>query len=303
MKKIFITLVCLLVSNLYGNDFREVQNLVDAGSGVKLFFYQSADNKTIEFRAVNPGGNSFNLEISMDLDNMQSSAALPFKYLLRNNQPSEIKLFNIKQTDSSKAFYYRNFKWYLRPASSPASTGKPVVHKGVYSYPWPKGKSFRVDNGFNGYGAHTGIWAYGVDFKMKVGSPICAARSGVVVGVEQGFSKGGNDPALGNKANYIYIKHNDGSIARYLHIKRKGARVRLGQKVKIGQVIALSGNVGWSTDPHLHFDIVVPDGNGGLKTVPFKFANGRGIRLRKGRGKGKGRGKSIYPKTGMILSH
>lgn len=253
------------------------------GPDATLSIYKSEDGYLYEFRAQNRDSVSYALEVSMQLENMQATVPLPYKGTLTANMADETPLFRLTRLSMEAPAAYRKLGWYLTPGST-AADNRPVVHNGVYSYPWPRGKAFTIDNGFNGYGAHQGPWGYAVDFKMPVGSPITAAREGKVIAVQTKYSKGGNDPALGDKANYVFIRHPDGSIGRYLHIKKNGATVQPGQEVAVGDLIAYSGNVGWSTDPHLHFDVVVPDGNGGQKTVPFQFRapNGRMIKPTQG---------------------
>jgi hypothetical protein len=271
-----------------GEAFRKNQTIkANGGPNVSLLIYQSNDNSTIEFRAMNKDQESYNIEVSMDLDNMESSVSLPFKGTLPSQTRKEVPLFRIKRVNMEEPYYYRNLSWWLK--AGPSMGDKPVVHNGTYEYPWSKGMSFTVDNGYNGFGAHQGIWAYGVDFKMKVGTPITAAREGKVIAVQTKYSKGGNDPSLGDKANYVFIRHPDGSVGRYLHIRKNGALVKVGDEVKTGDRIAMSGNVGWSTDPHLHFDVVVPDKGNGQKTIPFKFRRPNGT--------------LFEPALGMRLSH
>lgn len=55
--------------------------------------------------------------------------------------------------------------------------------------------------------------------------------------------------------NYIVIFHSDGTFAEYRHIKMNGSMVKVGDRVEIGQLIAESGNVGYSKRPHLHFAV------------------------------------------------
>ena len=66
------------------------------------------------------------------------------------------------------------------------------------------------------------------------------------------------------------ILHEDGSMALYAHLKPEGVEVRVGQQVRQGQRIALSGNTGYSTAPHLHFAV---QANGGmrLEAIPFRM--------------------------------
>ncbi|MBI3823877.1 MAG: M23 family metallopeptidase [Planctomycetes bacterium] len=55
--------------------------------------------------------------------------------------------------------------------------------------------------------------------------------------------------------NVIGIRHDDNTLAQYLHLRKNGARVKKGQRVAQGEVIGESGNVGYSTSPHLHFEV------------------------------------------------
>lgn len=82
---------------------------------------------------------------------------------------------------------------------------------------------------------------------MPIGTEILAARPGVVTEVEQSYS------TVGLRGNYILIRHNDGSVAGYFHIQHHGALAKVGDSIRQGQPIALSGMTGQTTLPHLHF--------------------------------------------------
>ena len=94
-----------------------------------------------------------------------------------------------------------------------------------------------------------------------------AARAGQVVKIENNQSGRGTNPS----GNFVRLLHDDGTMGVYLHLKRGSVEVREGQRVNPGQQLALSGNTGNSTGPHLHFVI---QKNVGLQTVsiPFEFA-------------------------------
>ncbi|MFO8003493.1 peptidoglycan DD-metalloendopeptidase family protein [Thioalkalivibrio sp.] len=83
----------------------------------------------------------------------------------------------------------------------------------------------------------------GTDFPMPVGTPIVAPASGKVTQVD-------SHPAAGR---HVVIEHGQGYTTRYLHLQK--ALVRPGQTVKRGQRIALSGNSGRTTSPHLHYEL------------------------------------------------
>lgn len=122
----------------------------------------------------------------------------------------------------------------------------------VYTLPYTKGSRQLMVQGYNSTHSHRYLIAN--DFKMKKGTTICAARSGVVVDVYAKSNIGGlKDKA--NHWNYIIIKHKDSSTALYGHLQQNGALVAIGDTVLQGQAIAKSGNTGYSAFPHLHFQV------------------------------------------------
>ncbi|MCX4395873.1 MULTISPECIES: M23 family metallopeptidase [unclassified Streptomyces] len=94
-------------------------------------------------------------------------------------------------------------------------------------------------------------WAHkhsGQDFAVPIGTKVEAAHAGTVV--KAGPNGGGDGPAYGNA---VVIKHADGTYSQYAHLSK--IEVRIGEAVKTGEKIALSGNTGNSSGPHLHFEI------------------------------------------------
>ena len=97
----------------------------------------------------------------------------------------------------------------------------------------------------------------GMDFAVPTGTAIRATSGGVV-----------NKAGWGSGYGYVvYIRHPDGKESRYGHCSK--VLVKAGQSVKQGEKIALSGNTGISTGPHLHFEILV----GGSQVNPLKYLN------------------------------
>lgn len=84
----------------------------------------------------------------------------------------------------------------------------------------------------------------GMDFKTPVGTEVVSPKAGVVTRANWNWGANGN---------CIEIKHEDGVLAKYLHLSEN--RVNEGDRVSAGQVIALSGNTGHSTAPHLHYQL------------------------------------------------
>ncbi|MFD3543002.1 M23 family metallopeptidase [Streptomyces sp. NPDC058662] len=111
----------------------------------------------------------------------------------------------------------------------------------------------------------------GQDFAVPVGTPVKAAGAGVVV--KAGPNGGGDGPAYGNA---VVIKHANNMYSQYAHLSK--IQVRIGQKVATDQRIALSGNTGNSSGPHLHFEIRTTP-NYGSAVNPMSFLRTRGVTL------------------------
>ncbi len=116
-----------------------------------------------------------------------------------------------------------------------------------------------------------------LDFKVKKGTRVCAARSGVVVSVREDSDKGGLKKENLSDGNYVSIQHSDGSVAHYWHLQKDGATVNVGDTVKTGHCIALSGNTGYSSFPHLHFEVQGYDASGNYKQLATRFRTNKGI--------------------------
>jgi murein DD-endopeptidase MepM/ murein hydrolase activator NlpD len=120
-----------------------------------------------------------------------------------------------------------------------------------------------------------------LDFKMKRGTKILAARDGVVVRVKEDGNKGGLNKKYRPYGNNIVIQHADGSRAGYWHFQHNGALVNVGDSVKKGQVIALSGKTGYTAFPHLHFLVWTFNKRGDWQQVPTRFQTSKGIKYLK----------------------
>jgi len=157
--------------------------------------------------------------------------------------------------------------------------GKPLPdYRSSYPYlpPFAPGRSFTVTQGFNGGFTHTETHnRYAADIAMPVGTPVHAAREGVVISVENDFYKNGLEEKYRPESNCILILHDDGSMAVYAHLELEKALVTPGTAVKAGQLIAYSGNTGFSSGPHLHFSVQYNRGME-LVSVPFEFRGADG---------------------------
>jgi murein DD-endopeptidase MepM/ murein hydrolase activator NlpD len=141
----------------------------------------------------------------------------------------------------------------------------------VYTLPFATGSKFLLIQAYNSKMSHQNELS--LDFKMKKGSKVCAARDGVVTAVRKDSDIGGLNAKYMNDGNHIIITHSDGSTAMYWHLQKDGALVNLGDTVKQGQLIGYSGNTGYTAFPHLHFQVQDKNGN----DIATRFYTKKGI--------------------------
>lgn len=146
----------------------------------------------------------------------------------------------------------------------------------VYRLPYQNGTSQWVVQGCYSVLSHHGDFA--IDFKMKPGTGVHAARSGRVLFVRSHNTKGGIGKRFLGQGNGITIRHNDGTFAHYWHLQHNGSLVGVGDTVVQGQLIGRSGNTGFSAFPHLHFE-VTRQPRIGRKEVPVLFYTRNGAKF------------------------
>ena len=118
----------------------------------------------------------------------------------------------------------------------------------------------RLSSGFGRRKAPTrraSTYHKGVDWATPVGTAVMASCTGTVTRAGWGSGYG----------YVVYINHADGRQTRYGHLSK--VLVKQGQTVTQGQKIALSGNTGVSTGPHIHFEILI----NGSQVNPFDYLN------------------------------
>jgi len=125
----------------------------------------------------------------------------------------------------------------------PNLPGEGLRPRANQSFVWPTKGVFT-----SGYGWRWGRMHKGIDIANNVGTPIIAAKDGVVI--FSGWSSG--------YGYLVELSHGDGTSTRYAHNSR--LVVRKGQIVPQGATISLMGSTGRSTGPHLHFEIRQPGG-------------------------------------------
>ena len=164
-----------------------------------------------------------------------------------------------------------NYSWVLGD--------KNAKHNDNYLYrlPYAIRVTFQVAQGFNGSFSHKGDSQYAIDFGMDIGTKIYASREGVVVMTKNDGYKSGSNRTFAEDANHITIKHDDGTYGKYVHLRRGGVAVEVGQKVNRGDFIGYSGNTGWTNGPHLHFVGFTGKDHRSRNPIPIKFITAQGI--------------------------
>ena len=177
-----------------------------------------------------------------------------------------------------KGFYRYNYEWTVGSVDARHDDAQ------LYALPYATGRSYRVLQGYRSRFSHTGREEFAIDFKMPEGTPVHAARSGRVARVEEHHSTGCWNTGCGEYANYIVVLHEDGTTGEYYHLQHDGALVDVGDSVRRGQRIGLSGNTGHTTMAHLHFAVYRAVDWGHTQSIAVRFQSADGIIDRPRRG-------------------
>ncbi|HNP35682.1 MAG TPA: M23 family metallopeptidase [Woeseiaceae bacterium] len=146
----------------------------------------------------------------------------------------------------------------------------------LYAFPYEEGHSYRILQGYGSRFSHTGREEFAIDFDMPVGTPVHAARAGIVARVTESNDKGCWDDGCGAYANFIVVLHSDGTTGEYYHLVKDGALVEVGDSVARGQKIGYSGNTGHTALPHLHFAVYRATDWGQTQSIPVRFQSADG---------------------------
>lgn len=231
---------------------------------------QAGEERHPQFYILNDYAGPVEVEIDFsERENVQTTPDLPRRFVIPPGTSDTLfEVSGINELESWKlSVKYR----YI--------IGSPLAHYSSttrYLPPIAPNASFRISQAFGGSFSHNDAQnQYAVDIVMPIGTPVYAARSGIVLEAEDDFYKGGTNKAYTSEANNIRILHDDGSMAVYAHLELEKAQVYPGMAVAAGQLIGYSGNTGFSTGPHLHFAVQINQGME-LVSVPFTFINPQG---------------------------
>lgn len=157
---------------------------------------------------------------------------------------------------------------------SPPSQTTPVA---TTSYGFPlAGGPFLCTQGAGGHFTHFFPGTQdALDFWCAVGTPVLSLAAGRVVQVKMEHSCSGVHVRRLFEWNSLMIAHDDGTFAEYVHLRSACVTVTVGDIVAVGTLLAESGDVGFSPEPHLHVQLALSDA-ADASTLPLSFRNSDG---------------------------
>src|SRR6185312_9866717 len=210
-------------------------------------------------------------EVTMTFDfstqNLKSNVKFPYTATFK---PGETEAFTLTPNNTNQEWGY-SYTNYYKLGSSVA-----VPDDYVYSLPYAPGTVHKITQGYDGKYSHQGSNKYAIDWAMPQGTPVYAARGGLVVKIKDDSDTGGADIKFDPYNNYVLIRHDDGTLGHYCHLEKGGVVVHPGQIVKTGQLIAHSGSTGFSSGPHLHFCVFMTKDGMHRVSIPTKFRDSEG---------------------------
>ena len=258
---------------------RAVSSAAAAGGSVSLAHQPEALNISVERTDTDKstqliGANNCRCVVTLQVSIVQSNFSdIPkgASYQATLEPGARQTVVAARRTSDAKADLH--FAWKVALGSPQAVHSPPRP----YRAPFAVGSTFTISQAYPTRITHvTPDSQYAVDIALPDGTPVYAARAGTVINVRHDSFRGAAFPALLDQANVIEILHDDGTIAVYAHLHWDSIRVRIGQRIQLGEYIANSGNTGFTTGPHLHFAVWRNAGVADV-SIPFEFAGIGGV--------------------------
>ena len=241
----------------------------ESHTGFRIVKERDGDTTTLIMKS--DYAREFTVTFEAKLKNMTPSEPLPLTVDAAGR--SSFVLVRLRRTDERLAWRYYDVhcSWQLGGRRSSTS------NDADYAMPFKPGRYVVMQGPRGSYSHFAGSGSENaVDWNVPEGTIVRAAREGRVVGVRQDSTVGGPDRKLRPMANYVIFEHADGTFADYVHLKTGGALVKMGDEVRVGQPIGLSGQTGFASAPHLHFSVFQAiDGKKKL-TLPFRLTTDHG---------------------------
>ena len=247
---------------------RPLAGAEDNHTGFRVVEERDGDTTTLIMKS--DYAREFTVTFEANLKNMTASQPVPFTVDAAGR--SSFELVRLRPTNKRLAWRY-DYHYYRQLGGRRSSTSNDAD----YAMPFKPGRYVVMQGPRGSYSHFAGSGSENaVDWTVPEGTVVCAAREGRVVGVRQDSTFSGPDRKLRPLANYVIIKHADGTFADYVHLKTGGALVQMGDEVTVGQPIGLSGKTGFASAPHLHFSVFQAiDGKKKL-TLPFRLKTDHG---------------------------
>lgn len=229
---------------------------------MRIFTVQNEATGEVNFVGRNEGYCPYQIQVSFSaLVNYVTTTPLPHHAVVPPDGRDH-PLLTIRPRGPEQARYEAR---YLIELGDPAARPDTAW---AYLFPFGHGQRYRVSQGYGGSYSHAD--KYALDFEMEAGTPVTAMRAGVVVDVKQDSDQGGPDASYQQAGNYVLVCHADGSLASYAHLRQNGVVKAVGDVVEAGELLAYSGNTGWTLGPHLHVEILRPVVMA-LRSMPTRF--------------------------------
>jgi murein DD-endopeptidase MepM/ murein hydrolase activator NlpD len=141
-------------------------------------------------------------------------------------------------------------------------------------FPFEQGTNLTINQAFMGGFTHHEDGMYAVDFSMEEGTPVVSFKPGVIIDIKEDSDTNCIDEGIEledcNHSNFVKIDHGDFTFSTYLHLEQWSVEVEVGEIVGGGHQIGNVGNTGYSTGPHLHFEVFSGFGLGNSKIPLFE---------------------------------
>lgn len=216
----------------------------------KVHTLQAAESSQVV--ADNDGDAVVSVEVHLEGRNVASDQSWPVRVVVPAR--SRMTLAQVFAADASQSYEFS-----VRSARTFGDLHAQVDGT-PFRLPFANGQQFVIGQAFGGnLTTHQDpTLQHAVDFDLPEGTPVMAARDGWVVEMDLGHTQGGPDARYANEANWVKVLHRDGTVATYAHLSPQTPVVSLGQRVQAGDMLAYSGNTGYSSGPHLHFCVSKP---------------------------------------------
>lgn len=224
------------------------------------------DNENLRVTLTNPVRSPIRVWVYSTNDSLQTLFNKLNPVLLEEMADSIISISDIKSFGDYDISYF-------------IALGNPskIINQTKIELPFPKKRQYRVIQGNDtDYTHNTDYSRFAIDFAMSVNDTVSSVSNGYVVGLIDQYKHGGKGSEWRSFGNYLTIYDPSAGIYyQYVHLTYNGSLVELGDEVKRGQAIALSGKTGQTDIEHLHFNSLIPaEGKAGLKSIPVEFVEG-----------------------------